>query len=424
MFMDQMGILREPPKQQIVPAVQIRKQLESQVYRPMFEGAVPSAYLRRAPTYPQASYLPQVRGRWPTPEVYGQPSRAYMAASSAPSAPVALPGALPRMMSAAPGASITSRQALPGIQSLPVTPTRAPSYMIGQAQAGYPGLAAGYAPPEYSLQSAQMFPAMRPKKRKRKKYNEVERFYKCNYKNCTKAYGTLNHLNCHIMLQKHGKKRLPSEFKELRERLKKRRRMQREKARQEKQKEERMQLEGEEKRAEAGAKFPQDPLVRSPIQARLPPPSALAPSPTLPSFQLPQRQVLTPPIAPGIPPLQGYRASPLDASRPYQQPHPASQYYYMYPGRSLAQPEYRAQRSAFLAALPPLRLSASPGASPRVRDGGQLGLAPVANNLSIDKPQVGPRGLINESRPHVHLDHVGGTVGANVANVNNKLQQH
>lgn len=63
----------------------------------------------------------------------------------------------------------------------------------------------------------------KPTKRKRKKYHEVERLYKCNYGDCTKAYGTLNHLNCHIALQKHGKKRLPSEFKELREQLKKRR---------------------------------------------------------------------------------------------------------------------------------------------------------------------------------------------------------
>lgn len=75
--------------------------------------------------------------------------------------------------------------------------------------------------------------ATKPKKRKRKKYNEVERLYKCNFPNCNKAYGTLNHLNCHIVLQKHGKKRLPSEFKELREKLKKRRKLQREKLKKE-----------------------------------------------------------------------------------------------------------------------------------------------------------------------------------------------
>jgi hypothetical protein len=58
------------------------------------------------------------------------------------------------------------------------------------------------------------------KKRPRKKYNEVERLYQCTYQNCTKAYGTLNHLNAHVSMQGHGPKRLPAEFKELRRQLK------------------------------------------------------------------------------------------------------------------------------------------------------------------------------------------------------------
>lgn len=66
---------------------------------------------------------------------------------------------------------------------------------------------------------------LKKKRRRRKRYYEVERFYKCNYPNCTKAYGTLGHLNCHIMRKKHGKKRLPSEFKELRKRLERRKKM-------------------------------------------------------------------------------------------------------------------------------------------------------------------------------------------------------
>ncbi len=63
------------------------------------------------------------------------------------------------------------------------------------------------------------FSSLGKKKRRRKKYYEVERFYMCNYPNCNKAYGTLGHLNCHILRKKHGRKRLPSEFKELRRRL-------------------------------------------------------------------------------------------------------------------------------------------------------------------------------------------------------------
>ncbi|OCH96260.1 hypothetical protein OBBRIDRAFT_718876, partial [Obba rivulosa] len=54
------------------------------------------------------------------------------------------------------------------------------------------------------------------KKRPRRRYDEIERLYQCNWPNCTKAYGTLNHLNAHVTMQKHGSKRSPGEFKELR----------------------------------------------------------------------------------------------------------------------------------------------------------------------------------------------------------------
>ncbi|VUG18962.1 DEBR0S4_07030g1_1 [Brettanomyces bruxellensis] len=385
-----MGILREPPNSRISPVVQIREHLNSQVYPVMSESAVPSAYLRRAPGpgYSDAGYVfqaqAQAQGRWPLPSVYGpQPASAYM---GAPGAATAVP--LPRMG--------TERPALWRILSTLCLASRAcqrrrraPSYIIGQPQGGYPGMAGAYAPQDYAVRGAQMFPVVRPKKRKRKKYNEVERFYKCNYKNCTKAYGTLNHLNCHIMLQKHGKKRLPSEFKELRERLKKRRRMQREKARLEKEKDERLRLEEEEKREEVRVKYARipgasplsQPMGKRPLQmGALPPPWALAQSPTIPGYALPASRQ---PLARAIPPLQPYRPPLLDASRSY--PSAAtSQYYSMYPGRALAQPgaQFQAQRAPFPAGLPPLRLSRSP----RPQRTRQLGLAPVAN-MSLDESQ-------------------------------------
>ena len=48
------------------------------------------------------------------------------------------------------------------------------------------------------------------KKRPRRRYDEIERLYQCSWPNCTKAYGTLNHLNAHVTMQKHGSKRSPS----------------------------------------------------------------------------------------------------------------------------------------------------------------------------------------------------------------------
>ncbi|SPO25679.1 related to putative C2H2 transcriptional regulator [Ustilago trichophora] len=54
------------------------------------------------------------------------------------------------------------------------------------------------------------------KKRPRRRYDEIERLYPCSWPGCTKSYGTLNHLNAHVAMQKHGPKRSPSEFKDMR----------------------------------------------------------------------------------------------------------------------------------------------------------------------------------------------------------------
>ena len=48
------------------------------------------------------------------------------------------------------------------------------------------------------------------KKRPRRRYDEIERLYACSWPDCTKQYGTLNHLNAHITMQKHGSKRNPN----------------------------------------------------------------------------------------------------------------------------------------------------------------------------------------------------------------------
>jgi hypothetical protein len=55
----------------------------------------------------------------------------------------------------------------------------------------------------FNSQSAQ-------KKRPRRRYDEIERMYLCGWSGCEKSYGTLNHLNAHVAMQKHGEKRLPS----------------------------------------------------------------------------------------------------------------------------------------------------------------------------------------------------------------------
>lgn len=70
-------------------------------------------------------------------------------------------------------------------------------------------------------------------KRPRRKFEEIERIYHCNYPGCTKAYGTLNHLNAHVTMQKHGERRTPDEFKETRRQWKLKKKFEMEKYRQE-----------------------------------------------------------------------------------------------------------------------------------------------------------------------------------------------
>ncbi|RPB20720.1 hypothetical protein L211DRAFT_764782, partial [Terfezia boudieri ATCC MYA-4762] len=59
-------------------------------------------------------------------------------------------------------------------------------------------------------------PGAQQHKRPRRRYEEIERMYKCGWQGCEKAYGTLNHLNAHVTMQAHGAKRTPEEFKEIR----------------------------------------------------------------------------------------------------------------------------------------------------------------------------------------------------------------
>ncbi|KIM58974.1 hypothetical protein SCLCIDRAFT_94856, partial [Scleroderma citrinum Foug A] len=79
----------------------------------------------------------------------------------------------------------------------------------------------GGSPPTSKQYSFVSLPGNAVKKRPRRRYDEIERLYQCNWPNCTKAYGTLNHLNAHVTMQKHGSKRSPNEFKELRKQWRK-----------------------------------------------------------------------------------------------------------------------------------------------------------------------------------------------------------
>ncbi|EWG51305.1 hypothetical protein FVEG_10320 [Fusarium verticillioides 7600] len=81
------------------------------------------------------------------------------------------------------------------------------------------------APPQARPNQVYSFvpiPGAQQHKRPRRRYEEIERMYKCGWNGCEKAYGTLNHLNAHVTMQSHGQKRTPEEFKEIRKEWKQR----------------------------------------------------------------------------------------------------------------------------------------------------------------------------------------------------------
>ncbi|XHG02430.1 hypothetical protein AWENTII_005782 [Aspergillus wentii] len=93
---------------------------------------------------------------------------------------------------------------LPGPYSTPAT-------TVGSAS---PAATAGPRPGQ--VYSFVPIPGAQQHKRPRRRYEEIERMYKCGWNGCEKAYGTLNHLNAHVTMQSHGAKRTPEEFKEIR----------------------------------------------------------------------------------------------------------------------------------------------------------------------------------------------------------------
>ncbi|OBA17415.1 uncharacterized protein OGAPODRAFT_6914 [Ogataea polymorpha] len=130
-----------------------------------------------------------------------------------------------------PPLKMQSPQTLSPLAHLPQTPSadsvRGPAHLPSPypAQPMSANRSLSYHTPLSQPPKDRGSPPSEANKRKRRKAHEVVRLYKCNHESCQKAYGTLNHLNSHIVLQKHGQKRSPSEFKELREELKRKRKL-------------------------------------------------------------------------------------------------------------------------------------------------------------------------------------------------------
>ncbi|RDB23328.1 hypothetical protein Hypma_009129 [Hypsizygus marmoreus] len=100
-------------------------------------------------------------------------------------------------------------------------PVMSPTAMSFAAQRGDDGVDQSPKDANSKTYSFVALPGNTVKKRPRRRYDEIERLYQCSWPDCNKAYGTLNHLNAHVTMQKHGPKRNPTEFKELRKQWRK-----------------------------------------------------------------------------------------------------------------------------------------------------------------------------------------------------------
>lgn len=176
----------------------------------------PSEYLTRHPQYQQASSHPGAvvgsMAQATNPSIAQQTSPAYPPYS--PYNTAQAPHEMPHYPSQPP----------PGMYR-PNPPDWPPQYghshgMPGQYSAPAPNVSSDSSATPGSrpnhVYSFVPIPGAQQHKRPRRRYEEIERMYKCGWKGCEKAYGTLNHLNAHVTMQSHGAKRTPDEFKEIR----------------------------------------------------------------------------------------------------------------------------------------------------------------------------------------------------------------
>ncbi|KAH9165396.1 hypothetical protein EDB89DRAFT_1858423 [Lactarius sanguifluus] len=112
--------------------------------------------------------------------------------------------------------------------SLPSRSTLHPTYSLDRdASASPPRIPSPQlgTPPDLSAPSKTYafvsLPGNAIKKRPRRRYDEIKRLYNCSWAGCTKSYGTLNHLNAHIVMERHGTSRTPAEFKEIKKQWRK-----------------------------------------------------------------------------------------------------------------------------------------------------------------------------------------------------------
>lgn len=105
------------------------------------------------------------------------------------------------------GTSTASSSVAPLSAGLPTSPSHSISQHLQRSLSASQISGDGLDRKTYSFVA---LPGNAVKKRPRRRYDEIERLYVCSWPDCNKSYGTLNHLNAHVTMQKHGSKRSPN----------------------------------------------------------------------------------------------------------------------------------------------------------------------------------------------------------------------
>ncbi|KAL1301810.1 hypothetical protein AAFC00_006000 [Neodothiora populina] len=166
------------------------------------------------------------------------------------------------------------------------------------APGGAPGMVAqvprppGGGHPLSTVYSFVPIPGAQQHKRPRRRYEEIERMYKCGWQGCEKAYGTLNHLNAHVTMQSHGQKRTPEEFKEIRKewKAKKKEEENQRKAEEERQRQEHANRQQDGTPTQAAAQYPPQHMMPPAMSGTQLPPIGYAPAAAPPPSQYPPQQ--------------------------------------------------------------------------------------------------------------------------------------
>ncbi|BDD58218.1 hypothetical protein MAP00_003513 [Monascus purpureus] len=191
------------PATQYTPQPEVRSAPISSSNTPQSDYGLNPPPAARSPAYPEYLARPPQYHHVPNTQAGGA-AAAGMAQAANPSIAASSPTYPPPYSPyQPPGHDLAQYQGHPPPPQMYARPDWAHAYPPPH------GLPGPYSAPATTVYSFVPIPGAQQHKRPRRRYEEIERMYRCGWNGCEKAYGTLNHLNAHVTMQSHGAKRTP-----------------------------------------------------------------------------------------------------------------------------------------------------------------------------------------------------------------------